>query len=63
MSKLTDAHIEELDREGFIIVPDFVSGDKLQSLQAAQRRVLPTWEQIKSPAGPGRPQSAEVLSP
>ena len=62
MSKLTDAHIEELDREGFIIVPDFVSGDKLQSLQAAQRRVLGT-NQIRAPAGPGRPQSAEVLSP
>ena len=47
MSRLTDAHIEELDHEGFIIVPDFISGDELTKLQAAQRRVLPTYEQIK----------------
>ena len=47
MSRLTDAHIEELDHEGFIIVPDFISGDELTTLQAAQRRVLPTYEQIK----------------
>ena len=59
MSKLTDAHIEELDREGFIIVPDFVSGDKLKSLQAAQRRVLPTWEQIK--ADPPQDQAGHSL--
>ena len=47
MSKLTDAHIEELDREGFIIVPEFITRDRLQTLQAAQRRVLPTWDQVK----------------
>jgi len=46
MSKLTDAHIEELDREGFVVVQDFVSGDELKTLQAAQRRVLPTWQKI-----------------
>ncbi len=47
MSKLTDAHIEELDREGFIVVPDFISGARLTKLQAAQRRVLPTWQKIQ----------------
>ncbi len=47
MAKLTDAHLEELDHEGFIIVPNFITGDKLKTLQAAQRRVLPTYEQIK----------------
>jgi hypothetical protein len=45
--QLTDAHIEELDHEGFIIVPDFITGDELKTLQAAQRRVLPTWKKIK----------------
>ncbi|MEC8931047.1 MAG: phytanoyl-CoA dioxygenase family protein, partial [Candidatus Latescibacterota bacterium] len=47
MSRLTDDHLEELDREGFIIVPNFISGDQLTPLQAAQRRVLPTWDQIQ----------------
>ena len=47
MSRLTDDHIEELDREGFIIVPNFVRGDDLTRLQAAQRRVLPTWEEVQ----------------
>lgn len=44
---LTDAHLEELDREGFVIIPDFISGDELKTLQAAQRRILPTWDAIK----------------
>ena len=53
--KLTDAHIEELDREGFIVVPEFISGDELKTLQAAQRRVLPTWEKVMEdpPSGSG----------
>ena len=34
MAKLTDAHLEELDHEGFIIVPNFITGDQLTALQA-----------------------------
>ena len=48
MTRLTDNHIEELDREGFIVVPDFISGQRLAQLQAAQRRVLPTWEEVQA---------------
>lgn len=47
MSKLTQDHLEELDSEGFIIVPNYIEGDHLERLQAAQRRVLPTWEKIR----------------
>ena len=47
MGKLTDVHLEELDHEGFVIVPNFITGDKLKSLQAAHRRNVPTYEQIK----------------
>ena len=47
MSRLTDAHIEQLDREGFLIIPDFITGDELKRLQEAQRRVLPTWEEVR----------------
>ena len=59
MSRLTDDHIEELDREGFIIVPDFVRGDDLTRLQAAQRRVLPTWEEVQQK--PPQDQSGNSL--
>jgi ectoine hydroxylase-related dioxygenase (phytanoyl-CoA dioxygenase family) len=55
MTRLTDNHIEELDREGFIVVPDFISGQRLAQLQAAQRRVLPTWEEVQ--ASPPQDQS------
>lgn len=48
MSTLTDAHIEELETEGFFILPNFISGEKLERMQAAQRRVLSTWEKIQS---------------
>jgi len=59
MSKLTDAHIGELDREGFIIIPDFISGAQLETLQAAQRRILPTWEKIR--AEPPQDQAGNSL--
>lgn len=47
MGKLTGAHLEELDHEGFVVVPNFITGDKLKNLQAAQRREVPTYDQIK----------------
>ena len=59
MPKLTDAHIEELDREGFIVVPDFITGDKLERLQAAQRRALPIWKKIQE--SPPQDQSGNSL--
>ena len=59
MSRLTDAHIEELESEGFFIVPDFISGDQLTTLQAAQRRVLPTYEQVKE--DPPQDQAGDIL--
>ena len=59
MSQLTDARLEELDREGFIIVPGFISGERLERLRAAQRRVLPTWEETK--ANPPQDQAGNSL--
>lgn len=47
MTKLTDDILDELDEQGFAIVPNFIEGEKLATLQAAQRRALPTWEDIK----------------
>ena len=40
-AKLTDAHLEELEAKGYIIVPGFYTGEKLCEMQAAQRRSLP----------------------
>ena len=47
MSKLNDAVFEELEEQGFVVVPDYITGEKLRTLQAAQRRVLPSWEEVK----------------
>lgn len=47
VKKLTDERLEELDEQGFIIVPDYIEGGELKRLQEAQRRALPTWEEIK----------------
>ena len=51
--------MEALDHEGFFIVPDFISGDQLTTLQAAQRRALPTYEQVKE--DPPQDQSGHSL--
>ena len=59
LRKLTDVHIKELDREGFITVPGFIDGRELKTLQAAQRRVLPTWDKIKE--NPPQDQSGNSL--
>ena len=42
MGKLTGVYLEDLEREGFIVIPDYHTGDWLEALQAAQRRILPT---------------------
>lgn len=54
MSKLTDDHLQELEVQGFVIVPDFFEGEQLREMQEAQRRVLQTWEQVKDNPPPGR---------
>lgn len=53
-AKLTDAHLEELEAKGYVIVPGFYTGEKLREMQAAQRRSLPTWEKVKADPPPGR---------
>ena len=52
--KFTDAQLDELLAKGYLIVPDYYSGDQLAEMQAAQRRVLPTWEEVKEDPPPGR---------
>jgi len=44
---LTDAHFEELLENGYLVLPRYIRGQELRDLQAAQRRVLKTWEQVK----------------
>ena len=45
--KFTDAQLDELLAKGYLIVPDYYSGEQLAEMQAAQRRVLPTWEEVQ----------------
>ena len=51
--KFTDAQLDELLAKGYLIVPDYYSGEQLAEMQAAQRRVLPTWEEVKDDPPPG----------
>src|SRR5687767_584741 len=46
-ARLTDAHIEELESEGFVIVRDFLPGDMVPELVAAMHRVLKPWDEVK----------------
>ena len=53
-AKLTDAHLEELEAKGYVIVPGFYTGEKLSEMRAAQRRSLPTWDEVKDDPPQGR---------
>lgn len=44
---ITDAQFHDLLDNGYLILPGYIQGDELTELQAAQRRVLHTWEQVK----------------
>jgi hypothetical protein len=45
--KISDQQFDELVENGFIIIKNYIRGEELATLQAAQRRVLKTWEQVK----------------
>lgn len=45
--KISDQQFDELVENGFLIIPNFIRGEELAMLQAAQRRVLKPWEEIK----------------
>lgn len=61
--ELTDAHLDELEQRGYIILPGFRHGNELKELQAAQRRVLPSWEEVKDDPPKGRATLSEFPSP
>jgi len=63
MKKLTDAHLAELDENGFVVVPNYYEGDQLREMQNAQRRVLPIWEDVKDEPPPGQTQYKEFPPP
>jgi hypothetical protein len=50
---ITDAQFDQLLEDGYLILHNYIRGDELRELQEAQRRCLPTWEQVKDnpPAG------------
>jgi len=51
---LGDQHFDELLENGYVILPRFIRGDELRELQAAQRRVLHPWDQVKDNPPQGR---------
>ena len=61
--ELTDAHLDELDQRGFIILPGFRHGEDLKEMQQAQRRVLPSWDEVKDDPPPGRAILTEFPPP
>ena len=44
---LTDSHFEQLVEDGYVILKEYIPKDELAILQAAQRSVLKTWEEVK----------------
>ncbi len=52
--EFTDAHFDEFAEKGYLIVPDYYSGEHLTEMQEAQRRVLPTWDDVKDNPPPGK---------
>ena len=61
--ELTDAHLDELEQRGFIILPGFRHGEDLKAMQQAQRRVLPSWDEVKDDPPPGRAILTEFPPP
>ena len=61
--ELTDAHLDELEQRGFIILPGFRHGEDLKAMQQAQRRVLPSWDDVKDDPPPGRAILTEFPPP
>jgi hypothetical protein len=58
---ISNAQFEELLENGFLILPNYIRGQELTLLQAAQRRVLKTWDQVKD--NPPENRSAFVPYP
>ena len=42
-----DAAFSTLEEQGFVIIPSYFEGEQLEAMAAAQRRVLPTWEELR----------------
>ena len=61
--ELTDAHLDELEQRGFIILPGFRHGEDLKAMQQAQRRVLPSWDEVKDDPPPGQRHPHRIPAP
>ena len=44
---LSNDHLDRLEEYGYLIIPEYYAGPQLKEMQAAQRRILPTWEEVK----------------
>ena len=46
--EFSDTKLEQLEKIGYIIIPEYYTGKKLKEMQVAQRNILPTWDQVKN---------------
>jgi hypothetical protein len=44
---ISEEQFRQLLEDGYLILPRYIRGEELKELQAAQRRVLKTWDQVK----------------
>ena len=51
---LTDDHFAQMLEDGYLIIHNYIRGDELKELQAAQRNTLKTWDEVKDNPPPGR---------
>jgi hypothetical protein len=60
--QLTDAHLNQLLEDGYLILPSYFPEAERQELAAAQRRVLKPWDEVKDNPPDGRSMYAPFPS-
>ena len=46
-NQLTDAHIDELQERGYVIVPNFLDEEQRKKIASAVRNILKPWDEIR----------------
>ena len=59
--RLTDAHFDELCRNGFVIIERYIAEEECAQMAASLRRILPPWDEVK--ADPPADRTALKLFP
>lgn len=57
--RITDEHFQQLLEDGYVFLHEYIPKDELPELQAAQRRVLKPWDEVKD----NPPKDGSILIP